>query len=185
MIEDVLAETEDKMKKAMEALKREMQAIRTGRASASLVERIQVEVYGATSPINQLATITVPEARTIMIQPWDKGTMGAIEKAIQKSELNLNPNNDGKVIRIGIPPLTQERRKELVKVVKGKVEESKVAVRNIRRDHINDLKELLSEKMITEDEEKRAVDRIQQLTDRYTHEADVIGQHKEQEILEV
>jgi ribosome recycling factor len=185
MIEDVLAETEDKMKKATEALKREMQNIRTGRASAGLVERIQVEYYGTNTPLNQMATITVPEPRTIMIQPWDKSAMGAIEKAIQKSELNLNPNNDGKVVRVVLPALTQDRRKELVKVVKGKVEECKVAVRNIRRDHISDLKELLSEKMITEDEEKRAVDRIQQLTDRFTHEADVIGQHKEQEILEV
>lgn len=185
MIDDVLSETEDKMKKAAEALKREMQGIRTGRASTSLLERIMVEYYGTSSPINQLATITVSEARTLVIQPWDKGSMGAIEKAIQKSELNLNPTNDGKVVRVVLPPLTEQRRKDLVKVVKSKVEDGKVSIRNVRRDHMNDLKELLHEKMITEDEEKRATERIQQLTDRYTHEAETIGQHKEQEILEV
>lgn len=185
MIDDVLSETESKMKKANEALKREMGNIRTGRASPGLIERLHVEYYGATTPLNQLASISVPEPRMLMVQPWDKGSMGAIEKAIQKSELNLNPTNDGKVIRVVLPALNEQRRKELVKVVKSKVEEGKIAIRNVRRDHINDLKELLQEKMISEDEEKRAQERIQQLTDRYTHEAESIGQHKEQEILEV
>lgn len=185
MIEDVLKETEEKMKKANEALRRELGNIRTGRAVPGLIEKLPIEVYGTITPLNQLGSVSAPEARLLVVQPWDKGTMGAIEKAIQKSELNLNTNNDGKVIRIPIPPLTEQRRKELVKLVKSKVEDSKVAIRNVRRDHMNDLKELLQEKLIGEDDDKRAHEKIQQLTDRYTHEADSIGQHKEQEILEV
>jgi ribosome recycling factor len=185
MINDVLAETEDKMKKANEALKRDLANIRTGRASPGLIERLQVEYYGATMPLNQMASITAPEPRLLVVQPWDKNAMGPIEKAIQKSELGLNPNNDGKVIRIAIPPLTEQRRKELVKVVKSKVEESRVAIRNIRRDHMNDLKELLHEKLISEDDDKRAQEKIQHLTDRYIQETESIGTHKEQEILEV
>ena len=185
MIDDVLSEAESKMKKALEALHREMQAIRTGRATTALIERIHVDYYGASTPLNQLATLSAPEPRLLMVQPWDKGAMGPIEKAIQKSELNLTTNNDGKVIRIPIPPLTEQRRKELVKIVKAKVEEGKIAIRNVRRDQINDLKELLQEKMINEDDEKRAQERMQHLTDKYTREADNVGQHKEQEILEV
>lgn len=185
MIDDVIKETEDKMKKANEALRRELQNIRTGRAVPGLIEKLLIDVYGTTTPLNQLGSVTAPEARLLVVQPWDKGTMGAIEKAIQKSELNLTTNNDGKVIRIPIPALTEQRRKELVKVVKSKVEDSKVTVRNIRRDHMNDLKELLQEKLIGEDEDKRAQEKIQQLTDRYTQEAEQIGHHKEQEILEV
>jgi ribosome recycling factor len=185
MIDDVLSETEDKMKKANEALKRELSNIRTGRASPGLIERLHVEYYGASTPLNQMASITTPEARLLVVQPWDKNAMGPIEKAIQKSELGLNPNNDGKVIRIAIPPLTEQRRKELVKVVKTKVEESRVAIRNVRRDHLNDLKEMLHEKLISEDEDKRAHEKIQHLTDRYIQEAETIGNHKEQEILEV
>lgn len=185
MVDDVLSETEDKMKKAIEALKRDMQNIRTGRATPGLIERIQVEYYGSTSYLNQLAGINAPEPRLLVVQPWDKNAFGAIEKAIQKSELGLNPTNDGKVIRVPIPPLTEQRRKEMVKVVKNKVEEGKVSVRNIRRDHITDLKELLHEKLISEDDEKRAQEKIDQLSNRYIHEAEVVGQHKEQEILEV
>ncbi len=185
MIDDIIAETEEKMKKANEALKRELGNIRTGRASPGLIERLQVEYYGANTPLNQMASITAPEARLLVVQPWDKNAMGPIEKAIQKSELGLNPNNDGKVIRIAIPPLTEQRRKELVKIVKSKVEEGRVAIRNVRRDHMNDLKELVQEKLVSEDEDKRAHEKIQQLTDRYIHEAENIGSHKEQEILEV
>lgn len=185
MIQDVLSETESKMKKANEALQREMTSIRTGRASTSLIERIHVDYYGTNTPLNQMATLTAPEARLLVVQPWDKNAMGPIEKAIQKSELNLTTNNDGKVIRIPIPPLTEQRRKELVKVVKSKVEEAKVAVRNVRRDHMNDLKELLQEKLISEDDNKHAQERIQHLTDKYIQEAENIGHHKEQEILEV
>jgi ribosome recycling factor len=185
MIEDVLSETENKMKKAMEALRRELQNIRTGRAVPGLIEKLPVDVYGTTTPLNQLGSVTAPEARLLVVQPWDKNTMGAIEKAIQKSELNLTTNNDGKVIRIPIPALTEQRRKELVKVVKSKVEDAKVTVRNVRRDSLSDLKELLHEKLISEDEDKRAHEKIQNLTDKYSLESDQIGHHKEQEILEV
>jgi ribosome recycling factor len=185
MIEDVLSETENKMKKAMEALRRELQNIRTGRAVPGLIEKLPVDVYGTTTPLNQLGSVSAPEARLLVVQPWDKNTMGAIEKAIQKSELNLTTNNDGKVIRIPIPALTEQRRKELVKVVKSKVEDAKVTVRNVRRDSLSDLKELLHEKLISEDEDKRAHEKIQNLTDKYSLESDQIGHHKEQEILEV
>ena len=185
MIQDVISETEDKMKKAMEALQRELLNIRTGRAVPGLIEKMPIEVYGTTTPLNQLGSVTAPEARLLVVQPWDKNTMGAIEKAIQKSELNLTTNNDGKVIRIPIPALTEQRRKDLVKVVKSKVEDSKVAVRNIRRDHLADIKELLQEKLISEDDDKRAHDKIQQLTDKFILEADRLGHHKEQEVLEV
>jgi ribosome recycling factor len=173
------------MKKAMEALRRELQNIRTGRAVPGLIEKLPVDVYGTTTPLNQLGSVTAPEARLLVVQPWDKNTMGAIEKAIQKSELNLTTNNDGKVIRIPIPALTEQRRKELVKVVKSKVEDAKVTVRNVRRDSLSDLKELLHEKLISEDEDKRAHEKIQNLTDKYSLESDQIGHHKEQEILEV
>lgn len=185
MVDDILHETEDKMKKALEALRRELQNIRTGRAAPGLIEKLPVEVYGTTTPLNQVGSISAPEARLLVVQPWDKGTIPAIEKAIQKSDLGLNSNNDGKIIRIPIPALTEQRRKELVKVVKTKVEESKVAIRNVRRDHMDDLKELLKEKLIGEDDEKRAQEKIQNLTDKYIHESDQIGHHKEQEILEV
>ncbi len=185
MIQDVITETEDKMKKAMEALRRELQNIRTGRAVPGLIEKLPIEVYGTTTPLNQLGSVTAPEARLLVVQPWDKNTMGAIEKSIQKSDLNLTTNNDGKVIRIPIPALTEQRRKELVKVVKSKVEDAKVTVRNIRRDHLNDLKEYLQEKLISEDEDKRAHEKIQALTDKYIQESDQIGHHKENEILEV
>ena len=185
MVDDVLHEAEEKMKKANEALRRELQNIRTGRAVPGLIEKMQIEVYGTTTPLNQLSSVTAPEARLLVVQPWDKGTMGAIEKAIQKSELNLSTSNDGKVIRIPIPALTEQRRKDLVKVVKSKVEDSKVAIRNVRRDQMGDLKELLQEKLIGEDDDKRAQEKMQHLTDRYTQEAEQIGHHKEQEILEV
>ena len=185
MIQDVISETEDKMKKAMDVLRRELLNIRTGRAVPGLIEKLPIDVYGTTTPLNQLSSVTAPEARLLVVQPWDKNTMSAIEKSIQKSELNLTTNNDGKVIRIPIPPLTEQRRKELVKVVRSKVEDAKVTVRNIRRDHLSDLKEYLQEKLISEDEDKRAHEKIQQLTDKYIAESDTIGHHKEQEILEV
>ena len=185
MVDDVLHEAEEKMKKANEALRRELLNIRTGRAVPGLIEKMPIEVYGTTTPLNQLGSVTAPEARLLMVQPWDKNTMGAIEKAIQKSELNLSTSNDGKVIRIPIPALTEQRRKDLVKVVKSKVEDSKVSIRNVRRDQLNDLKELLQEKLIGEDDDKRAQEKMQELTNRYTQEAEGIGHHKEQEILEV
>ena len=185
MIQDVLKDAESRMGKAMDALRRDLAGIRTGRASPSLVDRLTVEYYGTPTPLNQLAGVSVPEPRLLVIQPWDRGTMGAIEKAIQKSELGLNPSNDGQVIRIPIPPLTEERRKQLVKLVHNHVEEGKVAVRNIRRDAMASVRELMHERMISEDDERRAEHQIDDLAKRFTDEADKIGKAKEHEVLEV
>ena len=185
MTEDVLAEAERRMRASINALRRELANIRTGRASPGLVEHLPIDYYGAPTPLNQLATITAPEARLLVITPWDKSAMGAIEKAIQKSELNLNPSNDGQVVRIPVPALTEERRREMVKLVRQRVEEDRISIRNIRRDSINDLRELESEKMASEDEVKRAQDQVQALTDRHVKEAEAIGSQKEQEILTV
>src|SRR5215510_10012332 len=154
-MQDVISSNEDRMKKTVANLKEGFAAIRTGRASASLFDRIRVDAYGEKSPINQVANISVPEARLIVITPWDKGLIGEIEKAIRTSELSLNPSNDGKVIRISIPPLTGERRKELVKVAKNNAEQSRVAIRNIRRDGNEELKKLLKDSKITEDDESK------------------------------
>ncbi len=185
MVDDVLAEVERRMRASIDALKRDLANIRTGRASGALVENLQVDYYGAPTPLNQLASITAPEARLLVIAPWDKGSIGAIEKAVQKSELNLNPSNDGKVVRIPIPQLTEERRRDLTKLVRQRVEEDRIAIRNIRRDGINDVRELEQEKMIGADESKRAQERLQAITDRHIQEADQIGAQKEQEILTV
>jgi ribosome recycling factor len=185
MIEDVIDDTKSRMEKAMEALQRELQTVRTGRASPSLVERVHVEQYGTEMPLNQLANIAVPEARMITITPWDKSSIGAIEKAIRKSELGFNPTNDGSMIRIAIPPLTEERRKQMVKIVHTKVEEAKIAVRNIRRDAIAQAKEFKDEKMIGEDEERRAETQIQEVTNKFTARADEIGKDKEREVMQV
>jgi ribosome recycling factor len=185
MIDDVLKEAEGKMKKTIEALHRELTSIRTGRASPTLIERLLVEYYGTTTPLNQLAGISAPEPRLLQVTPWDKGALGAIEKAIQKSELGLNPTNDGKLIRIAIPALTQERRRDMSKLVKHHVEEARVALRNVRRDALADLKELENEKMISEDEHKRGNERVQNLVDRYIREAEEVGAAKEAEVLEV
>ncbi|MDP9353320.1 MAG: ribosome recycling factor [Chloroflexota bacterium] len=185
MTDDILADAEKRMRNSIEALKRDLANIRTGRASTGLVEHVQVDYYGATMPLNQLATITAPEARLLVITPWDKNSIGAIEKSIQKSELNLNPSNDGKVVRIPIPALTEERRKDLVKLVKQRVEEDRVSIRNIRRDSINDIREMEQEKMVGEDEAKRAQEKVQTLTDRLIKEAEALGSQKEQEILTV
>jgi ribosome recycling factor len=184
MIKDVMDDAEVRMGKAIDALRRDLGSIRTGRASPSLVERLTVDYYGSSTPLNQLAGISVPEPRMLVIQPWDRGAMSAIEKAIQKSELGLNPSNDGQLIRIAIPPLTEERRKQLVKLVHGHVEEGKVALRNIRRDAMAHVKELLSEKLIGEDDERRAEHQVDDLTKRFVNEADKIGKTKEQEVLE-
>ena len=185
MIEDVIDDTKSRMEKAMEALQRELQTVRTGRASPSLVERVHVEQYGTEMPLNQLANIAVPEARMITITPWDKSSIGAIEKALRKSELGFNPTNDGSMIRIAIPPLTEERRKQMVKIVHTKVEEAKIAVRNIRRDAIAQAKEFKDEKMIGEDEERRAETQIQEVTNKFTARADEIGKDKEREVMQV
>jgi ribosome recycling factor len=185
MIKDVMDDAELRMDKAIDALRRDLATIRTGRASPSLVERLTVDYYGSSTPLNQLAGISVPEPRLIVIQPWDRGSMAAIEKAIQKSELGLNPSNDGQLIRIAIPPLTEERRKQLVKLVHGHVEEGKVALRNIRRDAMTHVKELMNEKLIGEDDERRAEQQVDELTKRFVGEADKVGKSKEQEVLEV
>lgn len=185
MLNDVKSDTESRMKKAIEALQRELATIRTGRASPSLLDRVEVEYYGTMTPLNQLAGVTAPEARLLVVQPWDKGSIGAIEKAIRTADLGVNPTNDGDLIRIAIPPLTEERRKELVKRVRAKVEESRVAIRNIRRDAMAQVKELAQEKMISEDEERRGEQDIQNLTDKYIAQADSIGKEKEEAVLEV
>jgi ribosome recycling factor len=185
MIKDVMDDAEVRMGKAIDALRRDLATIRTGRASPSLVERLPVDYYGSSTPLNQLAGISVPEPRMLMIQPWDRGSMAAIEKAIMKSELGLNPTNDGQVVRIAIPPLTEERRKQLVRLVHGHVEDGKVALRNIRRDAMTHVKELLSEKLIGEDEERRAEHEVDEMTKRYVSDAERVGKAKEQEVLEV
>ena len=185
MAVDVFADVEHRMKSAVEALQRELNTIRTGRASPALLERLTVDYYGTPTPIQQIATIHAPEARMLTIQPYDKSSLGDIEKAIQKSDLGVNPTNDGQVIRLVLPPLTEDRRKDLVKVAHRKVDEAKVAVRNCRRDGHDTLREQEKSKEISADELKRSVDRLQKLTDRYTAEIDKVGQAKEQEILSV
>jgi len=174
----------DRMNKSVQALKDEFNTIRTGRASASLFDKIRVDCYGDKSPLSQVATVSIPEARLVVIQPWDKSLIGEIEKAIQKSELSLNPSNDGKVIRIAIPPLTEERRKELAKHAKGVAEQSRVAVRNIRRDANDEFKKVQKEGTITEDELKSAEDAIQKETDKHIQEINKILEDKENEIME-
>jgi len=185
MLDDVYADAQDRMQKALENLEQEYRRLRTGRASVSLVDGIRVEYYGTPTPLSQLATLTVPEPRTIMIQPWDQSVIGEVEKAILKSELGLTPNNDGKIIRIGIPPLTQERRKELVKVIKKKAEEAKVAMRNIRRDANEMLKDFRKEKTISEDEQFKGQDETQRITDEFIKKVDAAYAAKEKEILEI
>jgi ribosome recycling factor len=185
MLDDVYADAQDRMQKALENLEQEYRRLRTGRASVSLVDGIRVEYYGTATPLSQLATLTVPEPRTIMIQPWDQSVIGDVEKAILKSELGLTPNNDGKIIRISIPPLTQERRKDLVKVIKKKAEETKVAMRNIRRDANEMLKDLRKEKTISEDDQFKGQDETQRITDEFIKKVDGVYSVKEKEILEI
>ncbi|MBO5123598.1 MAG: ribosome recycling factor [Spirochaetaceae bacterium] len=173
-----------RMDKTIAALKDEFKALRTGRASASIFDRVKVDYYGTPTPLNQVSTISVPEARSIVIQPFDKSLIGEIEKAIQKSELGLNPSNDGKVIRISIPPLTAERRKELVKQAKATAENSRVAIRNIRRDGNDDLKKQQKDGVITEDELKTDEADLQKSTDKYIQDINKILEEKEKEIME-
>ncbi|WP_235589136.1 ribosome recycling factor [Tepidibacillus decaturensis] len=173
------------MEKAISTLKKELASVRAGRANVSLLDKVQVEYYGALTPLNQMANITTPDARTLVIQPWDKSIMGEIEKAILKSELGITPTNDGSVIRINIPPLTEERRKELVKVVKKMGEESKVAIRNIRRDANEELKKKEKNGEISEDQSHRTQEEIQKLTDKFIGDVDTVVNTKEKEIMEV
>jgi len=185
MIKELYQDLEKKMEKTIEALARDLASIRTGRASLTIFDNITVEYYDVQTPLNQVATLSVPESRLIVIQPWDPTIIKDIEKSIMRSDLGLTPSNDGKVIRIPVPSLTEERRIQLVKVVKGKAEDSKVALRNIRREAISDTKEYEKEKMITEDDLHRTQDEIQKITDRFTAKVDEVLQNKEKEIMEV
>jgi ribosome recycling factor len=184
-MERVQRESEEKMKRVVKALDDEFKTIRTGRATAALFENIRVDYYGQKTPLNQMATISIPEARMVIIQPWDRSVLAEVEKAIQRSDLSVNPNNDGKVIRISIPPLTEERRRELVKVARGIAEKSRVSVRNIRRDGNEELKKMQKASEISEDEAKRGMEEIQKLTDRYIEEVNSLLQDKEKEIMEI
>jgi ribosome recycling factor len=185
MTDDVLKDAEERMKKAIEALKRDLLSIRTGRATPALIDRMPIEYYGTPTPLNQLAQITAPEPRLLVVRPYDKGVFSIIEKALQKSEQGFNPSNDGQVIRIPIPLLTEERRREMVKQVKHKIEEGRVSIRNIRRDALHDLKEMETEKMISEDDHKRAAEKMEDLVHKYIREAEHVGDDKEREVLEV
>ncbi len=185
MIEDILRESQSKMSKSIEVLEHDLGAIRTGRASPSLVEHLSVDYYGTPTPLNQLASISVQEAKVIMIQPWDKQAMSDVERAIMKSDLGLTPNNDGASIRLNIPPLTEERRRDLAKVVRKRVEDGKVAIRNVRRDGVEGLRALEKNKEISQDEQRRAQDQVQKLTDTYCGKADEVGARKEAELMEV
>jgi ribosome recycling factor len=185
MIKDTISDTEDRMQKAMSALRRDFSSIRTGRASPALLDRVTVEYYGTETALNQLAGVSAPEARMLVIQPYDRGSIPAIEKALMKSDLGLTPSNDGQLIRLSIPPLTEERRKQLVKTVHTMVEDSRVAVRNVRRDGVHQIHKLLTDKQISEDEERRAVSQIDDLAKKYTDEAGHIGKEKEHEVMEV
>jgi ribosome recycling factor len=185
MIEGNLREAETKMQKSLEALGKEVLTIRTGRASPALVDRIPVDYYGNPTPLNQLASITAPEPRLIVIQPWDRSVITAVEKALQKSELGLNPANDGQVIRVPIPPLNEERRREYVRLVKRYAESAHVAIRNIRRDQMDRIKAAEKEKQVSADEAKRAGDRLQKVADRYIARVDEAAARKEAEIMEV
>jgi ribosome recycling factor len=184
MLDDIYRDLRDRMIRAVQTLESDYKRLRTGRASISLIDDIRVDYYGVATPLSQLSTLTIADPRTIVIQPWDISVVGEIEKAILKSDLGLTPMNDGKAIRINIPPLTAERRRDLVKVVKKKAEETKVAVRNIRRDIIEKTKELKKDKKVSEDEQFRAQDEIQKVTDDYVKKIDTIYGAKEKEILE-
>ena len=184
-IDSILLDAEDRMEKALAALDREFAKLRTGRATTALVDGIKADYYGTPTPISQMASVAVPDSRTLTIQPWDKGGIALIEKAIFKSDLGLTPVNDGKLIRIVMPPLTEERRKELGKVARKYSEEGKVAVRNVRRDANDSVKKLEKDKTITEDEQKRATDDVQKLTDKFVAEVDKRCATKEKEIMEI
>ena len=184
MINDVKKSAEQRMQRGIEALKEEMRKLRTGRAHAGLLEHVMVEYYGTTVPIKQTANISVEDARTIVVTPWEKNVVAAVEKAIINSGLGLNPVTAGQVIRVPLPPMTEERRRDLVKVVRAQAENARVGLRSVRRDSLGDLKELLKEKIIAEDEERRAEDDIQKVTDRYVAQVDAMLKEKETEIME-
>jgi ribosome recycling factor len=185
VIKETIKEADVRMKAAIQNLEEDLATIRTGRASPALVERLQVEYYGTQTPLLQMATISVPEPRSLLIRPFDGTTLKAIERSILVSDLGLTPNNDGKVIRLNLPPLTEERRRDLVKVVHSHLEETRISIRNVRRDLIKDLKEFEHEKLISEDDLKHAEDELQKLTDKMILQIDFIGERKQKEIMEV
>jgi ribosome recycling factor len=184
MINDIKKEAEQRMQRAVESLKEDMRKLRTGRAHAGLLEHVMVEYYGSSVPVKQTANISVEDARTIVVTPWEKNMVSAVEKAIINAGLGLNPVTAGQVIRVPLPPMTEERRRDLVKVVRAQAETGRVAVRGVRREALGDLKDLLKEKMIAEDEERRGQDEIQKLTDRYVAQIDALLKDKESEIME-
>ncbi len=185
MIKEILKDAETRMKSALLALEEDLTGIRTGRATPALIEKLPIDYYGMPTPLMQLASISVPEARSLLIKPFDPSTLRTIERSILASDLGLTPNNDGKVIRLNLPPLTEERRKDLVKVVHTRLEEARVALRNVRRDLIKDLRDFEKEKMISEDDLKNGEEELQDLTDHMTEEIEKIGQRKQAEIMEV
>ena len=185
MIDDLKKDAADRMSKCVASLKHEFKRMRTGRASTALLEHIKVDFYGTESPLSQVANITVEDSRTLAVTPWDKTMVPAIEKAIHKSDLGLSPNTAGAVIRLPLPPLTEERRRDFIKVAKSESENARVAVRNVRRDVMNELKEMLKGKKISQDDEKRAHDDVQKLTDKYVAEIDQVLADKEKELLQV
>ncbi|MBT9253419.1 MAG: ribosome recycling factor [Brockia lithotrophica] len=185
MSEEVLKDAEARMEKAIEVLRSELSTVRAGRATPALLEKVSVDYYGVPTPIHQLATITVADARLLVVQPWDRSALAAIERAIQKAELGLNPQNDGQVIRIVVPPLTEERRKELTKLVRRFGEEARVAIRNVRRDAIEELRRREKEGLLSEDESRRLQERVQKLTDQMVGRVDTLVEQKEKELLEI
>ena len=185
MIKELIHDTEKRMRSSIQSLEDDLMTIRTGRANPGLIEKLSIEYYGSPVPLMQLATISVPEPRQLLVRPFDASSIKNIEKAILASELGLTPMNDGKVIRLNLPPLTEERRRDLIKFVNHRLEEARVAVRNIRRDAIKDLRDFEEEKLISEDDQKRGEEDIQKLTERIGEEIDEIGKRKEQEILEI
>jgi ribosome recycling factor len=185
MINEIKQDSETRMKKTIESLKVDMTKVRTGRANAGLLDHVQVDYYGTMTPLSQVASVTTSDSRTIMVTPWEKSMVAAVEKAILNSDLGLNPATAGSAIRVPMPPLTEERRKELIKVVRNEGEQSKVSIRNIRRDANNQLKDLVKDKSISEDDERRAGEVIQKLTDKYVAEVDVVLAAKEKDLMEI
>ena len=185
LIDELLADARDRMSKSVEATQGEFNSVRTGRASPSLLDRIQVDYYGTATPIHGVANVSAPDARMVLVQPWDRGMLGPIEKAIQKSDLGINPTNDGQVIRLVLPQLTQDRRKELVKLVHQRSEEARIAVRNCRRDALDHLRKAEKDGGISQEDEKRAQERLQKLTDGFIKRVEEVSRHKETEVLEV
>jgi ribosome recycling factor len=185
LLRELLRDTEEKMQKALEATRRDLSTIRTGRANPAILDRVEVEYYGSRLPLTQVATVSAPEPRMLVIAPWDKGALGPIERSLQKSDLGLTPNNDGNVIRLIIPQLTEERRREMTKMVHRKIEDGKVSVRNVRREAIEDLRALKKAGDAAEDEEKRTEEQVQKITDKYIYELDVAKTAKDAELMEV